>query len=80
MKTIKTSAADSCASPGLISVEQAIESILEKAEAVEQVEGEVEVGGHPVAMGLDIDREVDLLGQPPPALDQRDAILQPNWE
>ena len=38
MKTIKTSAADSCASPGLISVEQAIENILAKAEPVEQIE------------------------------------------
>jgi len=38
MKTIITSAADSCASPGLISVEQAIENILAKAEPVEQVE------------------------------------------
>ncbi len=38
MKTIKTSVADSCASPGLISVEQAIENILAKAEPVEQIE------------------------------------------
>ena len=38
MKTIITSAADSCASPGLISVEQAIENILAKAEPVEQIE------------------------------------------
>jgi molybdopterin molybdotransferase len=38
MKTIKTSAADSCASPGLISVEQAIEKILAQAVPVEQVE------------------------------------------
>ena len=38
MKTINTSAADSCASPGLISVEQAIENILARAEPVEQVE------------------------------------------
>ena len=38
MKTIKTSAADSCATPGLLSVEQAIENILAQAEPVEQVE------------------------------------------
>ncbi len=38
MKTIKTSAADCCASPGLISVEQAIEKILAQAIPVEQVE------------------------------------------
>ena len=38
MKIINTSTADSCASPGLISVEQAIENILAQAEPVEQVE------------------------------------------
>ena len=38
MKTIKTSAADRCASPGLISVEQAIEKILVQTVPVEQVE------------------------------------------
>jgi molybdopterin molybdotransferase len=38
MKTIKTKEADCCASPGLISVEQAIEKILAQAEPVAQVE------------------------------------------
>lgn len=38
MKEIKTSTADCCATPGLISVEQAIEKILSQAEPVEQVE------------------------------------------
>ncbi len=38
MKTIKTDAADYCASPGLLSVEQAIEKILSQATAVEQAE------------------------------------------
>lgn len=38
MKTINTNAADCCASPGLISVEQAIEKILAQAEPVAQVE------------------------------------------
>ena len=38
MKTIKTSTADSCASPGLISVEQAVEKILAQAVPVQQVE------------------------------------------
>lgn len=38
MKTIKTSAADCCASPGLISVEQALEKILSQATVIEQTE------------------------------------------
>jgi molybdopterin molybdotransferase len=38
MKTIKTSAADCCATPGLLSVEQAIDNILAQADPVEQVE------------------------------------------
>jgi molybdopterin molybdotransferase len=38
MKEIKTSTVDCCASPGLISVEQAIEKILSQAKPVEQVE------------------------------------------
>ncbi len=38
MKNIETKTADCCASPGLISVEQAIEKILAQATAVEQTE------------------------------------------
>jgi molybdopterin molybdotransferase len=38
MKNIKTKAADCCASPGLISVEQAIEKILSQAVPVEEAE------------------------------------------
>ena len=38
MKNIKTTSADCCASPGLISVEQAIDKILSQATAVEQSE------------------------------------------
>lgn len=38
MKTIKTSSADCCVSPGLITVEQAIEKMLSQATAVEQTE------------------------------------------
>ena len=38
MKTIKTKDADCCATPGLISVEQAIEKILSQAKPVDQDE------------------------------------------
>ena len=38
MKNIKTTTADCCASPGLISVEQAVEKILSQAEPVVQLE------------------------------------------
>lgn len=41
---------------------------------VEQVEREVQVGGHPVAMSLYIDREIDLFRQSLPSVEQPDAF------
>ncbi len=38
MKTIKTSTSDCCASPGLLTVDQALEKILSQATAIEQIE------------------------------------------
>ena len=45
--------------------------------AVEQVQGEKQVGGHAVAMGLDMDRDAASSAEPPPALDQGHAFLEP---
>ena len=65
--------------PGEFAADEEVRQVGEEfqvREALQKVEDEEQVGGHPVAVGLDIDREVDLLGEPPPALDQRDAVVE----
>src|SRR6202040_843963 len=49
---------------------------LEVGKAIDEVEREIEIRRHPVAMRLEIDGEIDLIGQPPPTLDERHAVLQ----
>jgi len=52
---------------------------LKVGKTIEEVENEIEVGRHPVAMGLDENREIDFLRKTPPSLDERDTVLQPAW-
>ena len=42
---------------------------------IQEVQREEEIGGHSVAMGLDIDRDPRLLTQPLPAFKQRETVL-----
>ena len=45
--------------------------------AVQQLQREKQVGGHAVAVGFDMHRDAGLVGQPPPALEQRNAGFDP---
>ena len=62
-----------------IAADQAMRDVAEQLElrnAIAEIEREIEVGGHPVAMRLEINGKVDLFCQPPPTLDKRNAVLQ----
>jgi len=69
MKTIKTSAADCCASPGLISVEQAIEKILALAVPVEPVEQVVILDALNRVLAEDLHSTIDVPGYDNSAMD-----------
>ena len=65
--------------PGELATDKEVRKIGDQRqiwEAIEQVEDEIEIGRHPIAMRLDPDRNAGLLAEPQPAFDQGDAILQ----
>ena len=45
--------------------------------ALQQLQREEQIGGHAVAVGLHMHGDAGLLGQPPPSLEQRNAVLDP---
>ncbi|VIO79966.1 hypothetical protein CI1B_83000 [Bradyrhizobium ivorense] len=66
--------------PGEFAADQIVREIggqSQIGEAVEQVEHEEQVGRHAVAMGFDMHGDAGLLGQPPPAFEQRNAVGEP---
>jgi molybdopterin molybdotransferase len=69
MKTIKTSAVDCCATPGLITVEQAIEKILSQARAVEQVEQVNILDALNRVLAEDLHSDIDVPGYDNSAMD-----------
>ena len=69
MKDIKTSAADCCASPGLITVDQAIEKILSQAVPVEQVETVGILNGLNRILAEDLHSTIDVPGYDNSAMD-----------
>ena len=69
MKQINVSAADSCASPGLITVEQAIENILSHATAVSETESVDVLDGLNRVLAEDITSAIDVPGYDNSAMD-----------
>lgn len=69
MKNNKSSAEDCCASPGLISVEQAIEKILSQAKSVEQVERISILDGLNRVLAEDLHSTIDVPGYDNSAMD-----------
>ena len=45
-------------------------------EAVEQMQGEEQIGGHPIAVRLDMHRHPGCVRQTPPSLDEGNAVFQ----
>ena len=66
--------------PGEFAPDQNMRQIRQQRQigaTVQQIQREEQVGGHPVAMGLDQDRDAGAVGQFQPAIQQRQAILDP---